>query len=68
MLVQSRRPPRRGEPRTEGGFLQLRVSTLGGLRVTFEITSESAAVSASVTSDVTSVACEHHGPPRSAAR
>src|ERR1043166_1442633 len=29
MLVQSRRPPRRGEPRTEGGFLQLRVSTLG---------------------------------------
>ena len=31
MLVQSRRPPRRGEPRTAGGFLQLRVSTLGRL-------------------------------------
>src|ERR1043166_9034608 len=31
-LVQARRPPRRSEPRTEGGFLQLRVSTLGALR------------------------------------
>src|ERR1043165_644277 len=30
MLVQSRRPPRRGEPRTAGGFLQLRVITLAG--------------------------------------
>ena len=30
MLVQSRRPPRRSDAGTEGGFLQLRVSTLGG--------------------------------------
>src|ERR1043166_7806696 len=29
MLVQSRRPPRRGEPLGGGRFLQLRVSSLG---------------------------------------
>src|ERR1043165_8589210 len=29
MLVQSRRPPRRSDAGAEGGFLQLRVSTLG---------------------------------------
>ena len=32
MLVQSRRPPRRSDAGAEGGFLQLRVSTLGALR------------------------------------
>src|ERR1041385_2938137 len=35
MLVQSRRPPRRSDAGAEGGFLQLRVSTLAGLREFF---------------------------------